>query len=404
MLERQIIKYLYDNYPFAIFMTLLLSVLQASVVLNDDNRQVIFYWFIGLIFVQSLRFADYFYFKRIQNSEIYSIYEMFRNFRIGILLTGVLFGSFPVLLITTATITEMVFIAFVFAGITAASISSLGVDRISLISFLTCSLMPLLFCFFSIGGYMPNIMGTMIFFFMIYLMIIGNRFRKQLVANVELTNETLQSKKALVSRQHISELIVKIQSAYLDNKFPIKLFEEVSQEIIELSAVQYCFICRVEQSSVDELTSKVLANSGGLDLSRLNGEALKIDELNLRPLSLEAYVSQVIISREKIEIDHIEMYESDPRAMVIGNFYGLPFYLNSKELNSKDLNSKKINSKVIGLIGFVDLYDTNLKERTMFLNPLFQTIERILPNIDYGESGGGLERESVAELDGGLEK
>lgn len=380
-------------------MTLLLSIMQASVVLNDDNRQVIFYWFIGLILVQSLRFGDYVYFKRIHNSEIYSIYEMFRNFRIGILLTGLLFGSFPVLLVTTATITEMVFIAFVFAGITAASIASLGVDRISLISFLSSSLIPLLLCFFSIGGYMPNIMGSMIFFFMIYLMIIGNRYRKQLVTNVELTNETLQSKKALLSRQLISELIVKIQSAYLDKNFSVELFDEVTKDIVDLSGVQYCFICRVEQVLANKLNSQVIANSGGLDLSRLNGEALKIDELNLKPLSLEAYVSQVIITKEKIEVDHIEMHEDEPRAMVIGNFYGMPLLL---------------DDHVIGLIGFVDLYDSNLKERTLFLNPLFQTIERILPKIGYAEfldesdaeseTDSETEATEAAEMDGGLEK
>ena len=212
---------------------------------------------------------------------------------------------------------------------------------------------------------------------MIYLMIVGNRFRRQLVTNVELTNEALQSKKALVSRQLISELIVKIQSAYLDKNFSIELFEEVLNEIIELSGVQYCFICQVEQLSAEELKSKVLANSGGLDLSRLNGEALNIDELNLKPLSLEAYISQVVINREKIEIDHIEMHEGEHHAMVIGNFYGMPFYL---------------NNKVIGLIGCVDLYNTNLQEGTMFLSPLFQTIERILPDIVFEELDGGLQK------------
>lgn len=146
---------------------------------------------------------------------------------------------------------------------------------------------------------MPNIMGSMIFFFMIYLMIIGNRFRRQLVTNVELTNEALQSKKALVSRQLISELIVKIQSAYLDKNFSIELFEEVLNEIIELSGVQYCFICQVEQLSAEELKSKVLANSGGLDLSRLNGEALNIDELNLKPLRL--ILAKLLLTEKKLK-------------------------------------------------------------------------------------------------------
>ncbi|MBN4075322.1 hypothetical protein JYU22_01935 [Gammaproteobacteria bacterium AH-315-E17] len=285
------------------------------------------------------------------------------------------------LVIDTVTITDMVFIAFVFAGITAASITSLGVDRLSLTLFLATSLLPLLFCFFSIGGYMPNIMASMIFLFMIYLIVNGNRFRKQIVANVELTSEALQGKKALLNRQLISELIVEIQTAYLDKQLTLKLFDNVLEEIINLSGVQYGFICQVEQRSAYELSSKVLVNLGGLNLTQLNGDALKVDELNLRPLSLEAYISQVIISRKNIEVDHIEVFEGEPRTMVIGNLFGIPLLA---------------NGKVIAVIGFVDLYDTNLEERIVFLNPLFQTIERILSNFSYGE----LER----ALEGGLDK
>jgi hypothetical protein len=370
MLERQILKYLYGNYPLAISMTLLLSALQSSVVLNDANIQRIIYWFIGLFFLQSLRFLDYFIYRWRYQGEIYSVYGMFRNFRLGIIATGLLLGAFPVLMINTASITDMVFIAFVFAGITAASISSLGVDRASLICFLLACLLPLLFCFFILDGYMPNVMASMIFFYLIYLMLMGNRFRNQLIANVELTEEAIQGKKNLASRQHISELIVKIQSAYLDNSLSIDMLESVFQEIIELSEVQYGFICQIDMHAENELSSKVLVNYGDLDLRKLNGEALKIDEMNLRPLSLEAYTSQIIITEKSLEVSHIEVFEEGSRNMLIGNFFGVPLFS---------------GNRVIAIIGFIDIYDTNVEERTAFLCPLFQTLERVLSNIDYGE-------------------
>lgn len=370
MLERQILKYLYGNYPFAIFMTLLLSAMQVSVVLNDDNIQKIFYWYVGLFILQSLRFLDYFNYRWRYHCEIYSIYGMFRNFRLGVIFTGIFLGTFPVLAISSATITDMVFIAFVFGGMTAASISSLGVDRVSLSGFLITTLVPLLLCFFSIGGYMPNVMAAMICFYLIYLMLMGNRFRNQLIANVELTSKAIQGRKDLVSRQHISELIVKIQSEYMDRRLTVEMLESVFQEIVDLSAVQFGFICQINRYAENELSSRVLINCGGLDLHLLTGEALKIDEMNLRPLSLEAYVSQVIIGEKSLEVGHIEVFEETPRNMLIGNFYGVPLFL---------------EGRVIAVIGFIDIYDTNVEERTKYLHPLFQTIERVLPNINYAE-------------------
>jgi len=210
----------------------------------------------------------------------------------------------------------------------------------------------------------------MIFFYLIYLMLMGNRFRNQLIANIELTSEAIQGRKDLVSRQNISELIVKIQSEYMDRRLIVEMLESMFQEIVELSAVQYGFICKINRYAENELSSKVLVNCGGLDLHQLNGEALKIDEMNLRPFSLEAYVSQVIIGEKSLEVGHIEMYEETARNMLIGNFFGVPLFS---------------GSRIIGIISFIDIYDTNMEERTAFLCPLFQTIERVLADIDYAE-------------------
>jgi len=85
MLERQILKYLYANYPLAIFMTMLLNGMLFAIVSNESNAQSLFIWYLSLSLLQSFRLADYLYYRFIQQGEIYSVFTMFRNFRLGTL-------------------------------------------------------------------------------------------------------------------------------------------------------------------------------------------------------------------------------------------------------------------------------------------------------------------------------
>lgn len=366
MIERQVLKYLYDNYPYAIFMTLLLGALLCRVVVHEDNSQRILFWYIALVIVQGIRLADYLYYLAKHNAEIYSIYAMFRNFRGGIGLTGLLMGLFPILLLDTLTLTELSFVAFVFAGINAAATSSLGVDRPSLLLYLSLSLLPLALSFFSLGGEMTTVMGIMILLFVVYLFFSAGRYRKRLEENVFLREEAVEREKALKKRQRLSELIVQIQEAYLENQLDEALFEKIMEETIALSGCQYGFICQTTLKSKNVLSSKVIVNAGDLYLTKLTGDELKIDELNLRPLSLEAYFSQAVVSGEDIEVDHIEIRLGQPPELLIGHFYGYPFL---------------VGGKVIGVLGLIYAYESMPEGTVDFLNPLFHTLERLF--LDY---------------------
>tara|TARA_R110000772_G_C13294986_1_gene438350 strand:- start:509 stop:1645 length:1137 start_codon:yes stop_codon:yes gene_type:complete len=368
MLERQVLKLLYDNYPFAIFMTLLLSAMEAIVVLNENNSHTILYWYAVLLLLQCLRFGDFYYYKWIQKGKIFSVYDMFRNFRIGIILTGITLGAFPVLLAGKVMIIDMVFIAFVLGGISAAAMTSLGVDKVSYVSFLWACLLPLMVSFFSLGGLMQNIMGTMILFYVIYLMFSASRFRRQIVSNVVLTDEALQDKKAISKRQKVSEMIVKIQAAYLEKKITGELYKSVLKEIIKLSDCQFGFICLVSPINKQEFSSKVVMNFDQIDLSRLSGEKLQLDELNKRPLTLEAYFSQVVLSGKSVEVDYIEFFQGVPSSRTLGNFYGMPLYF---------------EDELIAVIGLINIYHSVNEESLEFLQPLFLTIERFLVGLNH---------------------
>lgn len=363
MLERQVLKYLYANYPLAIFMTLLLNGMLMSVVGNDVNMQTLLLWYLTLVVLQLFRFGDYLYFRLTHQGEIYSIFAMFRNFRLGVLASAITVGSLPLLIFSSVNLTELVFIAFVFAGITAGATSNLGVDRSSLLLYMFPVLLPLAFCFFRLEGSMATIMGFMIPLYMAYLIINGNRFLSRLTENVLLREEALKREKAILLQQKVAELIVKIQSAYMDERINSQFFQRVAQEIVKISGSNYGFICRIRQKSDMLMDSVVIANVGYLSLKALHGESLQIDELNHRPLSLEAYFSQVVLSRRVMEVDHIEFRQGQPPHTTLGNFHGFPL-----------LNE----DRVIGVVGLVYAYDAMPAEMPDLLKPVLHTLERLL--------------------------
>lgn len=363
MLEQQVLKYLYANYPLAIFMTLLLNGMLMSVVGNDANMHTLLFWYLTLVGLQLFRLGDYLYFRIAHQGEIYSVFEMFRNFRLGVLVSAMTVGVLPLLIFNQVGLTELVFIAFVFAGITAGATSNLGVDRPSLLLYLFPVLLTLAFCFFRMEGSMATTMGFTIPLYMVYLIINGNRFLSRLTENVLLREEAVNREKAILSQQKVAELIVKIQSAYMDERINSQFFQRVTQELVKISGSDYGFICRVRQKSDMLMDSVVIANVGHLSLKAMHGESLQMDELNQRPLSLEAYFSQVVLSRRVMEVDHIEFRQGQPPHTTLGNFHGFP-------LQNED--------RVIGVVGLVYAYNAMPSDMPDLLKPVLHTLERLL--------------------------
>jgi len=363
MLERQILKYLYANYPLAIFMTMLLNGMLFAIVSNESNAQSLFIWYLSLSLLQSFRLADYLYYRFIQQGEIYSVFTMFRNFRLGTLGTALTIGALPVLILNNVGLTELVFVAFVFAGITAGATSSLGIDRVSLLLYLLPVLLPLTFCFFSLPGSMPLVMALMIPFYSVYLFLNSSRFISRLTENVLLREEASKREKEILLRQKQAELIVKIQAAYMENRVDRRFFQQVLQELQNLSDCQYGFMCRLHHKTPHEFDSVLISQLGDLDLRRIQGESLHIDELNQRPLSLEAYFAQVITQKKELSVDSIELLHGKPPVKTLGNFYGFPLLS---------------ENRVIGIIVLLYPYGSMPDPLPELLQTLMDTLARVL--------------------------
>jgi hypothetical protein len=224
-------------------------------------------------------------------------------------------------------------------------------------------LLPLAFSFFRLEGSMAIIMGIMIPLYMSYLIINSNRFLSRLTENVLLREEALKREKEILSQQKVAELIVKIQAAYMDERINNQFFQRITQEIVNISGSDYGFICRLRLRNDFLFDSVVIANIGNLSLQALHGESLLVDELNQRPLSLEAYFSQIVLNKQAMEVDHIEYRRGQPPHTTLGNFFGFP-------LINED--------KVIGVLGLVYTYDSMREEVPELLKSVFHSLERLL--------------------------
>ena len=374
MLERQILHYLYRGYPFSVVVTFFLGLLEVSVVSNEVNSQTAFVWLAILSAVLFLRVLDYLNYLVINKGEIWSVRNMFRNFRLGILLTGLVWGSFPVLMAGSVDLSEMVFMAFVFAGITSGATTSVGVDRISTVVYLFTTLVPMLAWFLSVGEYMTGVMGVMIFFFAIFLYASSSRLRNQLISNVTLREEALENQAILGRRQKLTEMIVRLQAARIEHTDMAGAVEKLLEEIIQLSESNSGFIAEVATDEQNQLDCRILANPNNLDLGFVT-ETLEPDRLASNRINrLDGIYSRAMVTGKAQFTPDIEFFQGSPKVLQYASMLCLPVHA---------------GNRVVAVIGLFSQSRTLDGKTAEFLNPLMQSPGHLFASRqDHIRNGG----------------
>jgi hypothetical protein len=365
MLERQILLWLYTGYPFSVVMTFFLGLLEVSVVCNDDNRFSAYLWLAVLSLILFLRVLDYLNYLVIHKAEIYSISGMFRNFRAGLLLTGLVWGSFPVLMAGTIDLPQMVFIAFVFAGITSGATTSIGVDRLSIVIYLLTMLLPMFVLYISFGERMTSVMGVMIFFFAIFLFASSVRLRNQLISNVELREEALEREAALVKRQKLTEMIVELQAAEPDSQLAGQAFETLLDEIMQLAESDYGFVVGIWSGNNGQRQSVILSNRGRVDMGFVNNvvEPVMIQG-GMKNRLVDVYQRTILSGKPQFTPD-LEFFVGTPKVLQYASMLCLPALVEDRVV------------AVIGLFNRNAALDTTTAD---FLSPLMRTLGFLFAN------------------------
>jgi PAS domain S-box-containing protein len=121
-----------------------------------------------------------------------------RDFRVGAIAAGMVWGLGAVLLFPSGAATQQVLLAFVLAGLCAGAITSLGVDRVSSAGFLLPTLVPLIIRFGVEGGLNSWVMAGMIILFLVFVGGSSMRIKRSLEENFWRRIESGEREQALM--------------------------------------------------------------------------------------------------------------------------------------------------------------------------------------------------------------
>ena len=168
----------------------LLGVLINVVVLGIAQWKVvpvsdILIWSCIVLISVVVRFSIFLAYKKTNKDTVDTLF-WFRLIRIAVSLTAIGWGLSVFYIFPQDDVVHQVFIGFIFAGLSAASITSLSYDKTTSYLYLSLMLIPLAIRFFITGSLTGNLMGIMIFVYLGVLIGSSARFHNQFLSNMLL--------------------------------------------------------------------------------------------------------------------------------------------------------------------------------------------------------------------------
>ncbi len=189
-------KLLYSGLPLIIVINATLALILAIVQSAAIAPAIVLGWLAIIGTVLLVRVVLLLAWRRGAHAGNYASRWM-RRFRISVLATGMAWGVGAAFLFPHGDETHQVFLAFVLAGLSAGAITSLAIDRLSMLGFVLPMLLPLITNFAMEGGAISFAMGTMVVLFLLFIVANANRAGHTLQENIRLRIHAVEQEQVL---------------------------------------------------------------------------------------------------------------------------------------------------------------------------------------------------------------
>ena len=207
---------LYANLPTAIGVNLVLALILVYVQRSVIDHALLYGWLILMIMVSLYRAILVVLWHRNKESSVSFILRWRHRFRVWIIASGLIWGMSSILLFPVGNIPHQVFLSFVLAGLSAGAVTSLSVDRLSVLSFLPLTLVPLIVRFGMESSEISLSMGVMTTLFLIAISQNASRVGHTLHENIKLRIEASAREQML---RHSEESLNQAQQIALLGSF-----------------------------------------------------------------------------------------------------------------------------------------------------------------------------------------
>ena len=242
LLLTNVSQLLYRGIPTAVIFNGILAAALAWLHWHTFYSEAVFTWLFFLGACLALRsLSHYFFSKTAQQNHFFWLFA----FRACTLLTASCWGLASYLLYEQATLTDFSLYTFVIAGICAAAMTSLAIDKISTLCFILPCLCPMVLYTFQRGSDEYIAMGVMLILFGVFTLISAARIGANLHENILLRLQQTAAQNQLQDQQKISELVAQIQAQFISDENRQAIFSDLLNHLLNVTQSEYGFIGEV---------------------------------------------------------------------------------------------------------------------------------------------------------------
>lgn len=206
LMRREQVYLLYSGLPLALFFNVALPALLVYVMWPAVSPSLAISWLVLVGLVVIWRAGIFYLYRKLNAAKSATTWLM--NFRVYVIVNGLVWGTSALLLFPKADLPHEVFLAFVLAGVSSAASTSLASDRVSSLGFIAPALLPLVINFVLEGGTMPLSMGLMVTLFLFFLAAASTRLQQNLLESIRLRLESIEQNQTMLESEQRFRYII----------------------------------------------------------------------------------------------------------------------------------------------------------------------------------------------------
>jgi diguanylate cyclase (GGDEF)-like protein/hemerythrin-like metal-binding protein/PAS domain S-box-containing protein len=186
----------------------LLAFILALMQLQVIAPTIVFSWLSVVVLLTIFRTALVIHYLR-SPKEVGSInHSRMVNFRIGVIVSGVVWGSASFLMFPVNNPEHQMFLIFILSGLTAGALASYSADLVCAIGFSVSVLVPLAIRMFAAGSGLSVAMGTVITIYLGFMILSGRKSNQHIRDNIVLRLEASSRENAMRTSEEQYRLLL----------------------------------------------------------------------------------------------------------------------------------------------------------------------------------------------------
>ncbi len=360
-------KLLTGSLPVSLFISTCLAVIMVSILFGQLSYSELIGWIIVLVSIHTIRLLFFYQFNRSPSFDHKQIQLHLGFFRLGTLLSGLIWGWAGFYFSQQVELNYQLFISFTLGGLVVGATSSLATDRVAVVSFIMATILPNCLHYFMSGNELPMAMGLMLMLFAGFMINTGRLQGASLHENLSLRIRARQDASQFREVLDFSPLAVSIFSLadekmlYINRRY-LELFSrsfkpfEVNNEAgfaIEESQIQSIRARLLRHQIVSNLLLKITSQQTA-EVKWCIGSFLQVNYLNTPSILAWFYdISDRIEMEQKIR--HLAYHDA---LTDLPNRYLFEDRLNLA-LKYAQRNQRQLGVLFIDLDGFKQINDTH---------------------------------------------